>query len=135
MILGNVFFVGDKKPFAINGLTGTVHNNKLSRVAFLLIKGSGNITATIKVTNTGQREGWHTVELYTRDLYASITPSLRRLKAFKKINLKPGESKEVSFTLTRTDLSFINEKLQRVTEPGDFLIMIGEKRTGFNYVP
>jgi beta-glucosidase len=98
------------------------------------LKTNGTITATIKVTNTGQREGSHTIELYTRDQYASITPSLRRLKAFKKINLKPGETKEVSFSLSKADLSFINEKLQRVTEPGEFLIMIGEKRTSFNYI-
>jgi beta-glucosidase len=98
------------------------------------LKGNGTITATIKVTNTGQREGAHTVELYTRDQYASITPSLRRLRAFKKINLKPGESKDISFTLNKADLSFINEKFQRVTEPGEFLIMIGEKRVSFNYI-
>jgi beta-glucosidase len=98
------------------------------------LKSNGTITATIKVTNTGQREGAHTIELYTRDQYASITPSLRKLKAFKKINLKPGETKEVSFSLSKADLSFINEKLQRVTEPGEFLIMIGEKRASFNYI-
>jgi beta-glucosidase len=99
------------------------------------LKRSGTITATIKITNSGQREGAHTIELYTRDLYASITPSLRRLRAFKKINLQPGETKEVSFTLSRNDLSFINEKLRRVTEPGEFLIMIGDKRTDFTYAP
>jgi beta-glucosidase len=99
------------------------------------LKRSGTITATIKITNSGQREGAHTIELYTRDLYASITPSLRKLRAFKKINLKPGETKEVSFTLSRNDLSFINEKLKRVTEPGEFLIMIGDKRTDFTYAP
>jgi beta-glucosidase len=98
------------------------------------LKSNGTITATIKITNTGQREGAHTVELYTRDQYASITPSLRRLRAFKKINLKQGETKEVSFNLKKADLSFINEKLQRVTEPGEFLIMIGEKRASFNYI-
>ena len=98
------------------------------------LKANGTITATIKITNTGQRDGAHTVELYTRDLYASITPSLRKLKAFKKINLKPGETKDVSFTLSKADLSFINEKLQRVTEPGEFLIMIGDKRAEFSYV-
>jgi len=74
------------------------------------------------------------VELYARDQYASITPSLRRLRAFKKINLKPGETKDVNFTLNKADLSFINEKLQRVTEPGEFLIMIGDKRTSFDFV-
>ena len=84
--------------------------------------------------NTGQREGAHTVELYTRDQYASITPSLRKLKAFKKINLKPGETKELSFVLRSADLSFINEKLKRVTKPGEFLIMIGEKRVSFNFI-
>ena len=98
------------------------------------LKANGTITATIKITNTGQRDGAHTVELYTRDLYASITPSLRKLKAFKKIDLKPGETKDVSFTLSKADLSFINEKLQTVTEPGEFLIMIGDKRAEFSYV-
>ena len=98
------------------------------------LKENGNIKATIKITNKGQRDGAHTVELYTRDLYASITPSLRKLKAFKKIDLKPGETKDVSFTLSKADLSFINEKLQTVTEPGEFLIMIGDKRAEFSYV-
>ena len=98
------------------------------------LKSNGSIIATIKVSNTGQMEGSHTIELYTRDQYASITPSLRRLKGFKKITLKPGETKEVSFSLSKADLSFINEKFQRVTEPGEFLIMIGEKRTSFSYI-
>ena len=100
-----------------------------------VIKGNETIRASIKISNIGQREGSHSVELYTRDVYASITPSLRRLKAFKKIDLKPGETKEVQFILRKSDLSFINDKLKRVTEAGEFLIMIGDKRASFNYVP
>lgn len=100
-----------------------------------VIKGNETIRASIKISNIGQRQGSHSVELYTRDVYASITPSLRRLKAFKKIDLKPGETKEVQFILRKSDLSFINDKLKRVTEAGEFLIMIGDKRASFNYVP
>jgi len=76
-----------------------------------------------------RQPGWqHTVELYTRDMYASITPNMRRLRAFQKISLKAGESKTVTFTLDKNDLAFVNEKLKTVTEPGDFEVMIGIRK-------
>ena len=81
----------------------------------------------------GSRAGKHTVELYTRDMYASITPSMRRLKAFQKINLNPGESKPVTFTIDKNDLAFVNAQLKTVTEPGEFEVMIGDKKAKFNY--
>jgi beta-glucosidase len=85
------------------------------------------------VKNTGSRAGKHTVELYTRDMYASITPSMRRLKAFQKISLNPGESKTVTFTIDKNDLAFVNAQLKTVTEPGEFEVMIGDKKAKFNY--
>jgi len=71
--------------------------------------------------------------LYTRDLYASITPNMRRLRAFKKISLDPGEVKEVSFTLTKEDLAFVNAQLKTVTESGEFEVFVGELKAKFMY--
>jgi len=99
------------------------------------LKGSGNLTVKITVTNSGNREGKHSVELYTHQQYASITPNMRRLRAFKKISLKPGETQTVSFTLTRADLAFVNEQLKTVTEAGDFDILIGDQKASFSYQP
>ena len=97
------------------------------------LNGDAKLNVSITVKNTGNRAGKHTVELYIRDMYASITPSMRRLKAFQKISLNPGESKTVTFTIDKNDLAFVNAQLKTVTEPGEFEVMIGDKKTKFNY--
>ena len=97
------------------------------------LDASGKLTVSITVKNTGNRDGKHTVELYSREHYASITPNMRRLRAFKKIFLKAGESQTVSFTLDKTDIAFVNERLHTVAEPGDFDVMIGDKTATFTY--
>ncbi len=97
------------------------------------LKGNANLTITVKVKNTGARDGKHTVELYSRDMYASITPNMKRLRAFQKIDLKAGETKTVSFTINKDDLAFVNEQLKTVTEPGDFKVMIGDLGAAFRY--
>ena len=97
------------------------------------LNATGKLTVTVSVKNTGSRDGKHTVELYTHEHYASITPNMRRLRAFKKILLKAGESQTVSFTLDRNDLAFVNAELHTVTEPGDFDVMIGDKKATFSY--
>ncbi|HTD94906.1 MAG TPA: glycoside hydrolase family 3 C-terminal domain-containing protein, partial [Chitinophagaceae bacterium] len=99
------------------------------------LNATGKLTVSITLTNTGNREGKHAVELYSRDLYASITPSMKRLRAFKKISLKPGESRAVTFTIDKNDLAFVNAALKTVTEPGEFELMIGEKKVKFEYQP
>ena len=93
----------------------------------------GKLTVSLTVKNTGSRDGKHTVELYTRQHYASITPNMRRLRAFKKIFLKAGESRTVSFTLNKDDLAFVNAQLKTVTEPGNFDVMIGDKKAVFSF--
>jgi beta-glucosidase len=91
--------------------------------------GSGDtVTISVDVTNSDEMEGWHAVELYSRDLYASVVPCQRRLRQFKKIHLDAGETKNVEFEITAANLSFINRELKRVTEPGEFLIMIGDEQ-------
>ena len=81
--------------------------------------------ATIKISNTGKYDGEEVVQLYIRDMVASITQPVKKLKAFQKIFLKAGESKEVSFTLTKDDLSFVGTDLTTIYEPGEFKVMIG----------
>jgi beta-glucosidase len=97
------------------------------------LNATGKLTVSITVKNTGSRDGKHTVELYTHEHYASITPNMLRLRAFKKIMLKAGETQTVSFTLDKNDLAFVNAELHAVTEPGDFDVMIGDKKATFSY--
>ena len=94
---------------------------------------NGTLEVSVTVKNSGDRVGKEVVQLYTSDLYASISPDVRRLRRFDKIELQPGESKVVSFTLNPVDLSFINEALDRVTEPGDFDVMIADLKATFTY--
>jgi len=95
------------------------------------LKGDQKLTVSITVTNTGKVDGKHTVELYSHDLYASISPNNKRLRAFDKISLKAGESKVAKFTIDKNDLAFVNAQLKTVTEPGDFEIMIGDQKAKF----
>ena len=97
------------------------------------LTGDNNLAITVNVKNTGARDGKHTVELYTRDMYASITPNMKRLRAFQKIDLKAGESKTVTFSINKDDLAFVNAQLKTVTEAGDFKIMIGKLSADFKY--
>jgi len=103
------------------------------RLSGAVLNGAGKLTVSVTVKNSGSRDGKHTVELYTRQHYASITPNMRRLRAFKKIFLKAGESQTVSFTLDRDDLAFVNAMQKTVTEPGDFDVYIGDKKASFTY--
>lgn len=97
--------------------------------------GAGEpLEVRVKVKNTGDRAGQKAVELYSRDLYASITPSAQRLRAYSKVSLAPGEEKEVLFTLTPEDLAFVNEQGQWVTEAGDFDLIVGEQKVTISYV-
>lgn len=83
------------------------------------------ITATITVKNTGARDADEVVQLYIRDLVASISRPVKELKGFQRIHLAAGESKEVSFDITPDMLKFYNTELKHVIEPGDFQIMVG----------
>lgn len=115
------------------GLSYTTFEYSDLQLSSNTINGDAKLNVSITVKNTGSRAGKHTVELYTRDMYASITPSMRRLKAFQKISLNPGESKTVTFTIDKNDLAFVNAQLKTVTEPGEFEVMIGDKKAKFNY--
>ncbi len=85
----------------------------------------GELTASVTVTNTGNREADEVVQLYVRDMVGSIARPVKELKGFKRVGLKPGESKRVEFKLTPEDLKFYNFDLEYVNEPGDYRIFIG----------
>ncbi len=89
------------------------------------IKPTENLTATVTVTNTGAIAGKEVVQLYIRDMVGSITRPVKELKGFQKIELKAGESKKVSFSISVNDLKFYNSNLKYVAEPGDFKVFIG----------
>ena len=84
-----------------------------------------DITATIRVTNTGRCAADEIVQLYIRDKVASISRPVKELKGFQRIHLAAGESKEVIFHITPDMLKFYNANLQYVLESGDFDVMVG----------
>ena len=83
------------------------------------------ITATINLKNTGSRDADEIVQLYIRDMVASISRPVKELKGFQRIHLAAGESREISFDITPEMLKFYNAELKHVIEPGDFQIMVG----------
>ncbi len=93
------------------------------------LTNTGNLTVTVDVKNTGDRAGKEVVQLYVSDLYRSISPPNRELKGFRKIELKPGETQTVAFTLKPMDLAFVNMNNRWVTETGKFRVSIA-KLTG-----
>ena len=89
------------------------------------ITKNGNVTVTVSVKNTSTRTGDETVQVYVRDKVSSVTRSVKDLKAFKRVTLAPGETRNISFKLGTEAFHFWNDKMQRVVEPGEFEIMVG----------
>lgn len=77
------------------------------------------------VTNKGQRAGKEAVIVFVRDVVASLSPPGKRVRRFAKIALDPGQSRTLTFTLRKEDLSFIGLNNKPVLEPGDFEVMVG----------
>ena len=94
---------------------------------------NGNIEVSCTVTNTGKYEVAETIQLYTRDLVASLIRPVKELKAFQKIDFKPGETKTVTFTLNASDLAFHDLDNKLVVEPGDFRVWVAPNSVDGNY--
>ena len=84
----------------------------------------GSLTASCTVTNTGSRKGVTIPQMYIRDNVASLVRPVREMRGFERIELAPGESKQVSFTVTADDLKFHNKRMEYVAEPGEFTLWI-----------
>ena len=87
--------------------------------------GTGKVLVEVDVKNTGEREGMETVQLYIRDLFSSVTRPVLELKGYKKVNVAPGETKRVSFSLALDDFAFYDREMKYKAEEGDFNILVG----------
>ncbi len=103
------------------------------------ISTDGSVDVSINIKNTGKVEGTEVVQLYVRDVIASVTTPVKSLKGFKRISLKPGETGTVQFKLDSKELALWNRQMKQVVEPGEFKIMLGSssediRATGNFYV-
>ena len=89
------------------------------------MKPTDRLQVKVHLANTGKFDGEETVQLYIRDMYATVAQPVKKLKAFQKVFLKAGEAKDVTFTLSVEDLKFYNTDLKWIYEPGDFKVFVG----------
>lgn len=106
--------------FGLSYTTFDYSNMNVSRETFGV---NDEVIVSVDVKNTGKVKGKEVVQLYVNDEYGSVTTPVMALKRFKKIELLPGQSQTVSFTISAPDLALWNEDMQLVTEPGKFKLM------------
>jgi len=111
-------------PFGF-GLSYTTFTYSEVRLDRATLNPGEKIQATVTVTNTGNYAGAEVVQLYLRDLVGSVTRPVRELKGFQKIELRAGESREISFTIGENELKFLRADMTVGTEPGEFQVFIG----------
>ena len=92
---------------------------------------TGNLQISVDVTNTGTTTGKEVVQFYIADRYASITPSVKRLRGFEKVEIKPGATHIVTFTISAKDLAFVGRDEKWISEAGWFDIMLGSEKSSF----
>ena len=83
-----------------------------------------SIKISVNVKNLSKIDGFETIQLYSSDLYASITPDVKRLRDFKKVKVNAGENKTITFNLPVSELAFVNSDNQFIVEPGRFNLSI-----------
>jgi beta-glucosidase len=111
-------------PFGF-GLSYTTFTYSDPKVSAAEIARDGSVEVKATVTNSGSRKGVEVAQLYVRDLVGSRTRPVKELKGFQKVELGPGESKEVSFTLKASDLAFYTASGKWEAEPGAFKVFVG----------
>ena len=116
--------VTPRYPFGY-GLSYTTFGYSNLKLSAARARVSDTITATVTVTNSGGREGTEVVQLYVRDEVASVSRPVRELKAFRRVTLKPGESRAVDLRVAVRDLWFIGLDMKPVVEPGTFRVYVG----------
>ena len=111
-------------PFGY-GLSYTTFKISNLQLSAPQMPATGKMTVSVDVENTGRRAGDEVVQLYIRDVVASMTRPVKELKGFQRVTLQPGEKRRVEFTLTRDQLAFWNREMRFVVEPGEFRVMVG----------
>lgn len=113
-------------PFGY-GLSYTTFNYSNINVDKSSFTSDDLIRVSVDVTNSGEVEGKESVLLFSSDLVASLSPDVRRLRAFEKISLKPGQTQTVTFDIKGGDLAFVNEKGKWTIEEGEFMLQLGDQ--------
>lgn len=111
-------------PFGY-GLSYTRFTLSAPRLSAASVKAGDSVDVLVDVTNAGAREGDEVVQVYVRDKVASVTRPIKELKAFRRVTLKPGETRTVKLTLGAEAFQMWNIDMKRVIEPGEFDIMTG----------
>lgn len=111
-------------PFGF-GLSYTQFEYGPVKVSSNTLTKNGSLTVSVEVKNVGNFDAKEVVQLYTRDLVGSITRPVKELKGFQKVEIKKGETKTVSFTITENDLKFYNQELDFKSEVGTFEVFVG----------
>lgn len=117
--------------YGLSYTTFAYENLKVNKSQFT---ADDELTFTVDVKNTGNKVGKESVLLFSSDLIASLTPDNRRLRAFEKVDLQPGETKTVTLTLKGSDLAFVGYDGKWVLEKGDFRIQVGDKIMGIECI-
>lgn len=107
------------------GLSYTKYTYSDLKLSASQIDKMDGVSVSINVRNTGDKDGDEIVQLYINDVVSQVTRPIKELKAFKRISLKAGESKTVTFQLTAEDFKHFDLNMKWITEPGDFKIMVG----------
>jgi len=111
-------------PFGF-GLSYTAFRLTALRLSAPSITRGSHMKVSTEVENVGARIGDEVVQLYVRDVAASVTRPLKELKGFERITLKPGERRRVEFTLSTEQLGFYDRNMRFVVEPGEFRVYVG----------
>lgn len=111
-------------PFGY-GLSYTHFTYGEMRLSSEVLPKDGKLNITVTVTNDGEMDGTEIVQLYLHDVFAEIARPVKELKAYQRVHIKQGTSRDVTFTLTKDDLKYYNSQLQYVYEPGEFDVMVG----------
>ena len=119
----------DQNPYPVYhfgyGLSYTTYEYSDLQISKSEIAADENVEVSVTVKNTGERDGVEIAQLYIRDCYSSVTRPVKELKGFERVELKAGESKTVTFTITPKHLQFYDIDMKRVVEPGEFEVMVG----------
>lgn len=121
---GNTRVNGALYPFGF-GLSYTTFDYSNLKIHQETKHTQSPVTVSVDITNTGKRAGDEVVQLYLRDVMASVIPYDSQLRGFERINLQPGEKKTVTFTLTPEDLEILDRHMEWTVEPGKFEVLIG----------
>jgi beta-glucosidase len=112
------------------GLSYTTFEIRDLRLSAQTIRPDGQVRVAASVTNTGSRAGNEVVQLYIQDVASTVTRPVRELKGFTRVAVAPGETRQVEFVLTPTELGFYDREMRFVVEPGAFKVWVGNSSEG-----